>query len=160
MSDIVERLRSVPTGNIVLAGTLLHEAADEITSLRVTVKNLRESAKLAVHYHAKEFADVAAERDEALDEVARLKEARIQCSAADAAEITRLREHLHLAEVARAAQVDGLAQAAAGWRERSEQLAAEVAGLREALLQSGESLSIFDVRSIVRSALAARKGEA
>ena len=75
-------------------------------------------------------------------------------------EITRLRDQLHLAEVARAAQVDGLAQGAAGWRERSEQLAAEVAVLREALLQCGESCSIFDVRSIVRGALAAGKGEA
>jgi len=109
-------------------GGFSEEAADELERLRETVKNLCESAKLAVHYHA--------------------------------AEIDRLREQLHLAEVARAAQVDGLAQGAAGWRERSEQLAAEVAGLREALLQCGESLSIFDVRSIVRGALAAGKGEA
>lgn len=75
-------------------------------------------------------------------------------------EAERLRDQLHLAEVARAAQVEGLAQGAAGWRERSEQLAAEVAGLREALLQCAESLSIFDVRRIVRAALAAGKGEA
>ena len=45
-------------------------------------------------------------------------------------EIERLRAQLHLAEVVRAAQVEGLTQGAAGWRERANQLEAEVAGLR------------------------------
>lgn len=49
------------------------------------------------------------------------------------AEITRLRDQLHLAEVARAAQVEGAVQVAAGWRERANQLEAQVAGLRKAL---------------------------
>lgn len=49
------------------------------------------------------------------------------------AEITRLRDQLHLAEVARAAQVEGAVQVAAGWHERANQLEAQVAGLRKAL---------------------------
>lgn len=51
-------------------------------------------------------------------------------------EITRLRDQLHLAEVARAAQVEGLAQAAAGWRERANQLEAEVARLTQIIDQA------------------------
>lgn len=74
--------------------------------------------------------------------------------------IERLRDQLHLAEVARAAQVEGLTQGAGILRDERDALRAEVAGLREALLHCGESLSIFDVRSIVRGALAAGKGEA
>ena len=88
MSDIVERLRYAATSR---PGGICEEAADEIERLRETVKNLRESAKLRVQYHAAELADVAAERDVARDEIARLKEARIQFSHADAAEIERLR---------------------------------------------------------------------
>lgn len=48
-------------------------------------------------------------------------------------EIERLREQLHLAEVAGAAQVEGLTQGAAGWRERANQLETEVAKMREYL---------------------------
>ena len=84
----------------------------------------------------------------------------VEQAAANADEVLRLREQLHLAEVARAAQVDGLAQGAGILRDERDALRAEVAGLREALLQCGESGSIFDVRSIVRGALAAGKGEA
>lgn len=47
------------------------------------------------------------------------------------ATIDCLREKLELAEVVRASQVEGLTQGAAGWRERANQLEAEVAGLRE-----------------------------
>jgi uncharacterized coiled-coil DUF342 family protein len=159
MTDLLlHNLRTIGTHHC--DGKVGEEAADEIERLRETVKNLRESAKLAVHYHADELADVTAERDEALDEVARLKAARFQFSGTDAAEITRLREQLHLAEVARAAQVEGLTQGAGILRDERDALRAGVAGLREALLQCGESGSIFDVRSIVRGALAARKGAA
>ena len=109
------------------------EQVAEIERLTATVAGLRESANLRVRYHSAELADVTAERDEAREEVARLKDARVQFSGADAAEIKRLRDQLHLAEVVRAAQVEGLVQAAAGWRERANQLEAQVAGLRKAL---------------------------
>lgn len=41
----------------------------------------------------------------------------------------KLRDQLHLAEVVRAAQVEGLVQGVAGWRERANQLEAQVAAL-------------------------------
>jgi hypothetical protein len=129
----------------------VQEMADEITRLRDQL-HLAEVLRTP--------AACAALEDDMSDIVERLRVQSFVICGEAADEITRLREQLYLAEVARAAQVEGLAQGAAGWRERSEQLAAEVAGLREALLQCGESGSIFDVRSIVRGALAARKGEA
>jgi hypothetical protein len=90
------------------------------------------------------------------------------------AEITRLRDQLHLAEVARAAQVEGLTQSAAGWRERSEELAAQVADYQDASLKLAETavgfaervsavLSPEDVATVamLRAVVdAARKGEA
>lgn len=115
MSDLLlHNLRTIGTHHC--DGKVGEEAADEITRLR---------AELAKHQESKFHPDwsmLEATRD----------------SLAEHQEIIRdLRDQLHLAEVARAAQV---------------------AGLREALLQCGESCSIFDVRSIVRGALAAGKG--
>ena len=83
MTDLTDRLRAVPTGNIVLAGTLLHEAADEIDRLQATIAGLRESANLRVRYHAAELADVTAEREHAVEQ-----------AAANADEVLTLREQL------------------------------------------------------------------
>jgi len=53
--------------------------------------------------------------------------------AALTAENARLTDQLHLAEVVRASQVEGLVAGAAGWRERANQLEAERDRLREEL---------------------------
>lgn len=89
-------------------------------------------------------------------------------------EVAGLRNQLHLAEVARAAQVEGLTQGAAGWRERANQLEAEVAGLREdsaryhylrdvawhagSLIFYAERYGPEDWDAHIDAALAARKG--
>ena len=69
--------------------------------------------------------------DELAFSARQMREYAAAVTAAKDAEIERLRDQLHLAEVVRAAQVEGLTQGAAGWRERANQLEAEVAGLRE-----------------------------
>ena len=46
MSDIVERLRTRPTGDPYLHA-MVHEAADEIERLRAEVAGLREAGKVA-----------------------------------------------------------------------------------------------------------------
>lgn len=82
MSDLTDRLRAVSGGNIVLAGTLPHEAANEIDRLRVTVKMLmddkaalREQLTLAESVRASQVAGLVEAGDKLRERVAGLEDA-------------------------------------------------------------------------------------